>query len=308
MTRISTAAAQHAALSDIMRAQRELTIAQRQYATGKVADQLKGFGANSEMLTATRAVLSREEAYVESAKRLQAKLETQALAIGEVSQVTDDLRQALTDALSLDDGGTLIARLEDLATRAAVALNTKYAGSYLFAGGRDTAPPFMANTLDDMAGAAPVGDLFQNGDIRAVARLDDGNATETGILADELGAGLIGALNRIKDFADANGGGFTDPLTPAERTFLTGEITNASAAFDAITLVEARNGLAQSNVDAAAERAGSRKDTMEIMLSDIEDADMAEVVARLEQTQLALQASAKAFSMLAGSSLLNYLL
>lgn len=307
MTRIATTSAHQSALTDIMRAQRELTLAQRQMTTGKVADQLKGFGGDSEMLTATRAVLSRETSYVEAAKRLQARMDVQALAIGEISQVAADLRQAMTEALGLGDGRTLMAHMEDLASRASAALNTKIGGVYLFGGGRDDAPPFLAKSLNDLAGAAPVTDLFQNGEIRSVARLDDGQPTVTGILADELGAGLISALNRIKDFADGNGGGFSDPLTDAERSFITGEIANISAAFDAITLIEARNGVAHNHVDAAAERAGGRKDALEMMLSDIEDADMAAVLVRVQQAQLALEASAKAFTMLSGSTLLDYL-
>jgi flagellar hook-associated protein 3 FlgL len=307
MTRIATITTQQSALADIMRAQRELSQAQRQMTTGKVADQLKGFGGEAEMLTATRAVLARETSYAEAAKRLEARLDVQGLAIGEVSQAAADLRQALTESLGLDDGRTLMARLEDLTGRVSIALNTKFAGTYLFGGGRDDARPFLASSIEDLAGVAPVSSLFQNGNIRAVARLDDGGGTETGVLADELGAGLIGSLNRIKDFADANGGDFSDPLTAAERAFLTAEITNVTAAFDQISLLEARNGIARQHLEASAERAGGRKAALEMMLSDVEDADMASVVSRIQQTQLALQASAQAFSMLSQSTLLEYL-
>lgn len=307
MTRISTNAAQHSALADIMRAQRELNLAQRQYATGKLASDLKGFGSQAEMLTATRAVTAREAAYEEAGKRLQARLDVQALAIGEVSTVASELRQSLTDALGLDDGRTLLARLEDLAGRASSALNTQFAGTYLFGGGRDNVAPFDAKALADFAGGSPTGALFRDGDIRAVAKLDDGAPMETGITARELGFDLMDSLNRIRDFADANGGSFSDPLTAAERAFLTAEIANASAAFDSITIVEARNGLAQNQVETATERAGARRMALEGLTSDMEDADMAEVTVRIQQAQLALQASAQAFAMLSRTSLLDFL-
>lgn len=307
MTRISTAAAQHSALADILRAQRELNTAQRQYSTGMIASDLKGFGAQSEILAATRAVTSREASYVEAGKRLQAKLDVQALAIGEVSEAVSELRQAVTDALGLDDGRTLMARLEDLTARAAAALNTQFGGVYIFGGGRDDAPPFAAQSLDDFAGAPATASLFQDGGIRATAKLTEGDPIQTGITATEIGFGLADTLNRIKDFADANGGSFSDPLSDAERTFLTDEIANISAAFDGITMVEARNGIAQNQVEMATGRADERKVALEGLTADLEEADMAEVVVRIQQAQLALQASAQAFSLLRGTSLLDFL-
>lgn len=307
MTRIATNSAQQSALADIMRAQRELNLAQSQYSSGKRATDLKGLAAHADTLTATRSVLARETSYVEAGKQIKAKLEAQALAIGEVSDVAAELRQAITESLGLDDGSALVARIEDMVSRTASALNTKFGGTYLFGGGRDQAPPFAASSLADLAGASPAASLFRNGDIRAVAKLQDGAAMETGILADELAGDLVAAMDRIKDFADGAGGAFSDPLTAAERTFLTGEIANVSAAFERITTLEASNGIAQNKVDTAVDRAGERAATLEILLSDMEDADMAEVATRLQQAQLALEASAQAFSLLSRTTLLDYL-
>ncbi len=307
MTRIATSSAQQSALADIMRAQRELNSAQRQLSSGKKADQLKGYGGEAEALTATRAVLARETSYIEASKRLQARLDVQALAISQVSDIASELRQSLTEALGLDDGRTLMARMEDLVSRGSAALNTQFAGEYLFGGGRGDVPPFTANSLSDLAGAGPVTGMFQNGSIRSTAKLDDGQPHQTGVLADELGQALMESLDRIKDFADANGGDFSDPLTAAERTFLTNEIVSVSAAFDSISMVEARNGMAQNQVDRAAESGESRKMALEGLLSDLEDADMAAVATRVQQAKLALEASAQVFSMLSRTSLLDFL-
>ncbi len=307
MTRIATAAAQHSALADIMRAQSELSQAQRQLSSGKRAEQLKGFGAAAETLVATRAVLARETSYAEAGKRLGAKLEAQAAAIGEISDVASELRQAITGAIGLDDARTLMANLETLFSRATGALNMKFGGAYLFGGGRDDVPPFTGTSLADFTGGAPVQDFFRDGNLRATARLDDGRPLETGVLASELGLELMAAMDRIRDFADANGGNFSDPLTGVERDFLTAEIANIVTVFDSISMIEARNGLMQNQVEAAAGRAGERRDALKGMVSDLEDADMAEVVVRIEQAQLALHASAQAFRMLSTASLLNYL-
>src|SRR5690606_36510852 len=132
-------------------------------------------------------------------------------------------------------------RIEEYASRVSQALNTKFGGVYVFGGGRDDAPPFAPKALEDFAGVAPTADLFSDGDIRALVKISDAAPLEVGVTASELGFGLADSINRLKDFADGLGGNFSDPLTAAERTFLTTEIANITAVFNDITAVEGRN-------------------------------------------------------------------
>ena len=64
---------------------------------------------------------------------------------------------------------------------------------------------------------------------------------------------------------------------------------------------------AQGQAADAVQRNQQRRDLAEIVASEIEDADIAEVVARLNQDQIAIQASAQALAQATQLSLLNYI-
>ena len=59
MDRISTATNYSSALLNIMSAQSKQDVAQQQYSTGKLADDLKGYASQADQITATQALQSR---------------------------------------------------------------------------------------------------------------------------------------------------------------------------------------------------------------------------------------------------------
>jgi flagellar hook-associated protein 3 FlgL len=74
-----------------------------------------------------------------------------------------------------------------------------------------------------------------------------------------------------------------------------------------VTDYAARNGLIQNRVDKTLAAQEDRKAMLEGMVGAITDADMPAAITRLEQAQVAVQASAQVFNMLKQSSLLDML-
>ena len=67
------------------------------------------------------------------------------------------------------------------------------------------------------------------------------------------------------------------------------------------------NGISQFQAADAVQRNRQARDYAEIVAADIESVDIAEVITRIDQDQLAIEASARALAQASELSLLNFL-
>mgnify|MGYP002620847086 CR=1 FL=1 len=301
--RISTQAASQAALLDLMRAQRELYQSSQQISTGLKAPDLKGYGNEAETILFARASKARAENFVEAGKRLENRLKVQDLALGELSDAVQDLRLALTT----NDGSFLMNDVEAAFQRARNALNTQFAGSYLFSGTRTDTAPFTATTLGQVQGAANAADLFQNARQKQTGRIEESASMEISFLADDLGQELMEIFARIADFDQSADGPFDGTTTDAQQAFLSTEIANVIGVFERINEAVGVNGSMQSRLESSIRSNQQRADYLTAMVADFEEADMAAAATRLAQAQAAVQVSALVFSDMSQVSLLPFL-
>ena len=118
---------------------------------------------------------------------------------------------------------------------------------------------------------------------------------------------IFAALKNIADF-DAGGSGPIDgQLTPVQRTFLESQLSVLDSAIDTLQLNVARNGNRQATVEEMIVQHQDEEAFLEIFISDIEDADLAEAITNLENDQVALQASYEITAQLSQLSLLNFI-
>lgn len=307
MTRIATAQMNQSALANLLRAQQQSFTAQEQVATGMKAPDLKGYGADAPVILAARGLQSRTEGYLQNLTVLKNQSEAQNLALEKTYDSSIGLRDSITNALAVDDGNVTLKEVERLFSEAVTSINLKQGGQYLFGGVRTDSKPINVSTLDELAAAPSVDDIFDNANRARVTRLDDDQVIEAGPLADESVKQLFASFKRIAEFNAGPDGPFGPDLTDAQRTFLTGELQNISAATDEVSSAVSRNGLLQSQVDEAFTRQTAQADYLEGLVSDLEEVDMAKAISRLQESQLAVQVSAQVFSSLSRTSLLDYL-
>lgn len=112
MTRVATFGNYQSALLDLMNAQARGADAQERVSTQKVATDLTGFGRQSETLTAMKGAQSRIQGFIDTAAAVSARLTTQDLAMGEVSDAISGVREAVGGALAAEAGGALMLELE----------------------------------------------------------------------------------------------------------------------------------------------------------------------------------------------------
>lgn len=304
MTRVSTYGNYQSALLDLMSAQTRAQDAQERVSTQKNATDLVGFGRSSETLTALKSSQARIQGFIDTGEVVAARLGAQDLAFSRISDGAGGAREAIADALS---SGRLDGLMLELQTQFQIAqdgLNTKHQGRYLFAGGNTDAAPVEVMTMADLA-ATSVASAFTNDRLKQASRLDEGTTMETGFLADEVGTALFEIFRDIQTYHQTtpiNGQG-----TETIKAFLATQLSRLDAASADVTNLAARNGSMQNRVDAILKSQDEQKTSLEELVSDKTDADMAQALTDLQLSQVAIQASAQVINQLRQTSLLDFL-
>lgn len=305
LNRVSTAFAFQASTADFLRAQGKQLQAVQQVGDGKRASDLKGFGRQSELLISAKTVQSRASGFVELHKLLSGKLGAQDQSLVQVADRADAAKQAVLAAVSAGTSENLMASLDTLYGQAVDALNAKHSGRYIFAGSQTDVEPVAIKSLAQLENGA-TSLAFTNDQTRAVNRLDETAKLTTGFLADEVGTEFFDVLKSIQTYHETvsplNG-----KMTPADDAFLKGKIVELGDAYEGLLGRVAQNGSMQERLDESTTTQRRRVGTLTAYIADISEVDQAEAISRLQQAEMAVQASAAALNSLRQSSLLNYL-
>jgi flagellar hook-associated protein 3 FlgL len=304
---VGTANYYQSVLTDLLGAESQETAAQQQVSTGKMGDDLMGFGQNTRSLVATNTVKARVDGMVDQLNQLQVKVNLQQTALGQVSDLSNQLQQSLTNALSSGQGDGLMTDVQSDFSQVASALNTQYGADYLFSGGQSSTQPFTATSLADLTTQPTVDSFFQNGSLTPTSKIDDNTSIQTGFPASDVGKSLMSVFQSIQQFQQSASGNFGGSLTAAQQTFLQNAISQLATVTDAATQTTAQGGEIQSSIATAITSQTDRQTTLKNMQGDLTDVDMATAASNLTQAQTAVQASAQVFMTLKSMSLLNYL-
>jgi flagellar hook-associated protein 3 FlgL len=306
MNRVATANSYSSVLSHLMQAQVRQQEATTQVSSQKNASDLKGYARQAETLLATRSVQTKVEGYLAQGDVLTSKLEAQDQALTQVADSVQSARQAIAEAIATGRGEALMGEVSAWFSAASDSLNARFGGRYLFSGGQVDTPATSASQITDLTAAPAIANLFNNDGLTPVNQLDESTTMETGFLASDVATGAFDAFRQMQAYVEANGN-FTGQLTAAQATFLQGMLDDFDAARSSVTDYAARNGLIQNRVEKTLAVQEDRKAMLEGMVGAITDADMPLAITRLEQAQVAVQASAQVFNMLKQSSLLDIL-
>lgn len=305
MTRISDLGFQQILLSSFQRAQDAAQTRQVQLASGKVSDRYSGVGARTEQLLSAEGVFNRATAYEKAAGVAASRLQVQEAGLDTIADSLARLRSRFVTALSTGSAELVTTELATEAQRILSALNTETGGVYVFGGANGAVPPVNARTIDDIAAAADTDALFVLAD-RTRLPVEEGTTIDGGATADEIAGDILAQLKEIAD-APATLGPFSGQLTDAQAAFLVDKVREFDVLSAALVIHQGANGVAQRQADAAVDRNVQRRNLAEIVASEIEDVDLAEVIARLDQDRLAIEAAAQALAQSRELSLLNFL-
>ncbi len=309
MNRISTSGSYSSVLANLMSAQQRQAEAGDQLSTGKIGTDLKAFSRNAQVLTAMQTLDTRLTGFTEQNAFTANRLEIQDLALNKAADAADQTRLAISNALASDRADALMTELQGHFSNAVSALNTRHAGKFLFAGGQVDTPPVSAKQLSDLTNplTPAIADFFQNDDYIDKVRVDETTTLNVGQLADDLGTSMFTAFKDLQAFEEGGTGPFTGKLTAAQRTFLESQISVWDSVHSNLVTAAAKNGAVQTQLDTVKTSMTTRQMTIQGMIGDVSNADLAKAASALTQAQQALQASSQVFLALKGASLLNVL-
>jgi flagellar hook-associated protein 3 FlgL len=307
VTRVTTSGNYANILQNLLIAQQRQAEAGNKVATQKNGANLKDYAKSSELITAMRSVQTRLEAYGDQNKLLSDKLATQDTALVRVADAAQQVRQLFNEALASGRVDTLVEDVQAQLRNAVEAMNARYGGKYLFAGGQVDTRPVTVTSLSDLTSGPPIASFFKNDDFKVTAKLDESTTITTGLLADDIGTAMMTAMQTFQAFNQGGSGPFTGAMTTAQRTFLEGQLASWEQIRSDVTIQAAQNGTNQKRLETVAEDLETRQNSLAGMLGDITDADMAEAATQLEQAQFSVQSAAFVLQALKDSSLINFL-
>lgn len=305
MTRISDLGFQQILLNSFQRAQAGAQERQIQLSTGKVSDRYSGVGVATGQLLSSEGVIERASAYETASALAASRLQTQEASLTTIADSVAALRARFVVALATGGAELLAPEIASEAQRIIGALNTSLGGVYVFGGVDGTVPPVTAQSIADIGAAADTDTLFIDAARQRLA-VEEGTTVDSGATAREIASELFAVLKELEN-APATLGQFSGALTPAQTSFISQKIAELDAISSSLYSELGLNGLAQGQTEDARVRNTQRRDLAEIVASELEDADLAEVVARLNQDRIAIAASAQALAQASELSLLNFI-
>ncbi|MBS0274727.1 MAG: hypothetical protein JSR55_10065 [Proteobacteria bacterium] len=306
--RIATNSQSQLMLSQIQQAELALNKTQTQVTSGMVSTNYAGIGDKTAMLEATRSAANRASAYQSATSLAINQADLQDSQMSSLSDLANQLRQAITTAVGDNDGSTLMTTAQGIFDQVSQILNSKDAnGNYLYGGDKNGQPPLTATNLSDLTSMASASNAFQNGTVANSVMVADGQSVKVGMLASNIGTGLIQTLKDLADFNAGASGNFSAGLTDAQSSFLSGEITTATAAASQVNNAAAANGNIYSQLQDASTNQKTMSTLFKGFVSNIEEVDMPTAITQLNQNQVALQAALQVTAQLNQVSLLNYI-
>ena len=306
--RVATSSQTAYFLSQIQNAGHALDKTQERIASGKNASTYAGFGDQTQVLTATISANARNAAYATATKFAVTQTDLQDTQLTGLADLAARLKKAISDAVSNNDGKTLMAQVEAIFDQASAILNSKDAnGEYIYSGGKTDTAPVTVNSLAALEALPSVAATFSNGDLKKSVQVGDGVTVSYGVTASDVGTELMQMLKDIADFNAATPFGTTDNLTGPQGDFLTGAIATTGNVAANLTAATAANGYIANRLSDAQTQQTSMNTLYKNFVSNIQDTNMAEAATQLSLNQTQLQAAIQVTAGLHQLSLLNFM-
>jgi flagellar hook-associated protein 3 FlgL len=265
----------------------------------------------------TKSVSTRTDSQRDANTELNLRLEHYDTTLRSIEVVAADLRQQVFDTLAGGSATGFMDEVRNMLDRGISLLNSRLGGRYVFSGTlTDTMPVNISNEADLLALPATA-NAFDNNQIKAQVKVDQSQTMSYGVLADDVGEPLFEAFRRIMQFNSgtlptgagpyAPAGTFNSPLDDNQRQFLINELSRLETVVDGLNDIVAQNGINMRTVEKINDRLDSEKTFLTEFISDIEDVDVAEAISRLQQDQLAVEASYQVLADLNDLTLMDFI-
>jgi len=318
MTRVGTFSHHQMIVQEMLRNQSRNFESQRRVASGQNADHFKDISRETPALLGAKSIQTRLEGYQRDNVFVGMRLDTYNVTLQSLEGVAQSVRKSVFDALSTGSSLEFADAIEAQFGIAVGLLNTRLDGKAIFGGTNTGVDPVNISSVTELlALAEPPSAAFSNNSTKPSAKIDDTVTMDYGVLADEVGQDLFEAIQRILLFnsgtlptgagAFAPAGAFNDPMDANQIEFLTNELARLETVTRDLAVQSARNGIHMNQLEETDIRQEMHLSFTVKFITEIEDTDMAEAVANLNQDQVALDVSMAMLSRVSQTTLLDFL-
>lgn len=267
----------------------------QQVSTGKKLLKLSDNPADSARLVRIQDEFARTNQYLRNVSRAQSKLGTASSALNTLRNLTITASEktigALTDTTSQDSRNAIALELEGILKNAEQIAATSVDGLYIFAGSRvDTAP------FTKVGGSY----VYQGDGQPAVIEVAQGESVQVSVPGSEVfadsSADLLNTMRQLIDQLEAG------DVSAAQSSL--GALQDAGKVIDAARF---KISTSINQTDSANNRLNDHLLDLTSEVSRLQDADMAEAITRMAQSETALDAALGAGSHMQQGSLFDYL-
>lgn len=300
--RVTTLMSSSATLRDLNDGLSRLSRLQNQLSSGKQITRPSDDPYGTSRALSLRGELGGLDQYQRNVDDGTGWLNTSDTALSQMSDVLARVRELLVqggnDTAGPAERGAMADEIDQLAESVKQEANVQYGGRYIFSGTATDTAPYALGGADRYQGNAgtitraigPQVQLPINIDVHAL--LGDGQA-----------AGDDKLLNTLRDISDHLRGS-----TPADATALRGtDLQRLDANLDTLNGIRADVGARTNRLAIASSRLSGLALNSTKLLSDVEDADMAQTITQYATQQAAYSAALKAGANIVQSSLLDFL-
>ncbi|WP_020401212.1 flagellin [Kordiimonas gwangyangensis] len=309
MVRVSSFGQQQLLIRGIMNNQSKVFDAQRQIATGKKTDEYRGLAGETGTVLGARSFKSRVETYQQTIDTIRGKLDANDVQLEGMIGAMEKMKESIQTTLANGQAEGFSELLDQTFKFVVNSLNTNFDGTYLFSGAKTGSAPVNVKNLTELDTVATtpgtVDDAFDNGNVAFEARIADGVDLEFGLLADNVAGGIFQEMLDLYRYDQTDE--LQGELSQTQFDFLQGQIASIDTAINNLRQVHVSNGLAYERLEVVDEQHADTSVFLETFISDLEDVDIAEAITRLNNDQVALEASYRAIGSLSQLSLLNFL-
>jgi flagellar hook-associated protein 3 FlgL len=300
--RVTTLMSSRATLRDLNDGLSRLTRLQNQLSSGKQITRPSDDPYGTSRALALRGELGGLDQFQRNVDDGTGWLNTSDTALGQMSDVLARVRELLVNGGNDTAGPSARAAMADeidqLAESVKQEADVQYGGRSVFSGTATDTPPYALGGADTYAGdtgtitraIGPGVEIPINTDIRT-------------LLGDGQGARDDKLLNTLRDISDHLRGGTTADANALRGT----DLQRLDANLDVLNGIRADVGARTNRLDIASSRLSGLALNSTKLLSDVEDADMAQTITQYTTQQAAYSAALKAGANIVQTSLLDFL-
>jgi flagellar hook-associated protein 3 FlgL len=302
--RITTLMTAQATLSDLAASFDRLSQTQQEMSSGKKISQPSDDPYGMSVVINQQSQLGMLKAYTNNVSDGTAWTQAGQASMTNIANVVQRVRELVVGAANgtntqADLNGSA-AEVKQLIAAVKTEANTQYNGQYVFSGTANVSP-YQTGT----------GDLFQgnSGPAGAVTRLigPNTNVQVNVDLSSVLGNGSAGAGGSDGKLLDTLNSIYSDMTSGNTNGLGNTDLKSLDTNFNALTQMQASLGATSNSLELASSRIQSMQISATQVLSNTQDADMAQVAIDYSTQQAAYDAALKAGASIVQSSLMDFL-